>query len=316
MYTIVVTPRSFGAVSARPLELLQEKGFTIIHNPLARPLKQYELLELTKDADALITGLDEVSATVIGNSPKLRVISKYGVGTDNIDLAAAREKGIVVTTTPGANTEAVADLTVGLMLCVARRITEADRSVKKGEWKKILGVSLYGKTAGILGTGQIGRAVARRLRKGFNSEILLYDRYPDHNFARSLDAAYVSLDEIFSRCHFISVNLPLVAETAALIDAEAFRRMRADAILVNTSRGGIVDENALVNALRSKTIRGAALDVFAEEPLARSELFYLPNLVLTPHIGAYTEEALLIMGVTASQNVIDVLEGRLPATVV
>ncbi|MGI9860566.1 phosphoglycerate dehydrogenase [Moorella naiadis] len=314
-YKVVVTPRSFGATSTRPLDMLREKGYEVVLNLKGRPLKQEELLELAADADGLLVGIDEVSRQVIEGSPGLKVISKYGVGVDNIDLQAARERGIIVTNTPGVNTEAVADLAVALMLCAARQVAAADHSIKKGEWKKFMGVSLFKKTVGVLGTGQIGRAVVRRL-KGFEAELLLYDIARDENFAAAVGGRYADLAEVLQEADFVSVHLPLLPATRNLIGEAGLRLMKAGAIIVNTARGGIIDEDALVKALREKWIRGAALDTFSVEPLANEELRKLPNVVLTPHIGAYTEEAVLMMGMQAAGNLIDALDGRRPESVV
>ncbi|OIQ11084.1 phosphoglycerate dehydrogenase [Neomoorella thermoacetica] len=314
-YKVVVTPRSFGATSTRPLEMLREKGYEVVLNLQGRPLKQEELLELAANADGLLVGIDEVSRQVIEGSPGLKAISKYGVGVDNIDLQAARERGIIVTNTPGVNTEAVADLAVALMLCTARQVAAADYSIRKGEWKKFMGVSLFKKTVGILGTGQIGRAVARRL-KGFEADLLLYDIARDEEFAAAVGGRYAALAEVLQEADFVTVHLPLLPTTRNLIGKAELRLMKASAIIVNTARGGIIEETALVKALREKWIRGAALDTFSVEPLANEELRKLPNVVLTPHIGAYTEEAVLMMGMQAARNLIDALEGRRPESVV
>lgn len=315
-FKVVVTPRSFGATSTRPLEILEESGCEVIRNLSGRPLSESELMRLVSSADALLVGIDEVTGAVINSSSRLKIISKYGVGIDNIDLVTAAKKRILVSNTPGVNIDAVADLTVGLMLSVARQISQADCSVKRGEWKKFMGVSLYGKTVGILGAGQVGRAVARRLKGGFAVELLLYDKYESLAFAKEVEARYVRLEEILRIADFISINLPLMTETKGLIGEEELYMMKRETILVNTSRGGIVEERSLVKALQEKRLRGAALDVFTEEPPKNQDLFSLPNLLLTPHIGAYTEEAVTMMGLKAAENVIAALEGRQPENLV
>jgi len=312
---VVITPRSFAATSPLPLKVLEERGYTIVRNPLDRPLNADELLELVRDADALIVGIDKVTRQVIENAPRLKVISKYGVGVDNIDLEAAAEKGITVTNTPEVNTEAVADLAVGLMLAAARQIPQADASMRQGQWKKFMGMALFGKTVGILGTGRIGRAVARRLR-GFNTKLLLYDVRPDLSFAAEVHGEYVELARVLREADYVSVHLPLLPETRNLIREQELKLMKPNAVLINTSRGGIVEEKALVRALRERWIRAAALDVFAEEPPRDRDLLNLESAVFTPHIGAYTEEAVLLMGLEAAENVISVLEGKRPKNVV
>lgn len=314
-YKVVVTPRSFGATSTQPLEVLQQKGYEVVRNTLGRPLKAGELIELAAGADALLVGIDEVSGEVIRSLPGLKVISKYGVGVDNIDLESAAKCGVPVTNTPEVNTQAVADLTLGLILSVARQLTTADYSVKNGEWKRFMGTSLYGKTVGILGTGKIGRAVAQRLQ-GFNTEILLYDVAQDSGFAAQVNGKYAELAEIYKQADYICIHLPLLPSTKGLIGETELQLMKSNAIIINTARGGIIDEEALVKALRQKWIRGAALDAFSIEPPQDKELLELDNIVLTPHIGAYTDEAVLNMGLVAAHNMIDVLEGKQPETVV
>lgn len=314
-FKVVITPRSFASTSPLPLKMLEDKGYTIVRNPFDRPLKETELIELVRDADALIVGIDRVTRKVISSAPRLNIISKYGVGIDNIDLEAAAERGIIVTNTPDVNTEAVADLTVGLMISAARHIPQADASMRRGQWRKFTGTALFGKTVGLLGTGRIGRAVARRLQ-GFNIILLLYDVVPDHAFAAEVGGEYVDLATVLKTADYVSIHLPLLPETANLIGEKELRLMKSNAILINTSRGGILDEKALICALRERRIRAAALDVFSHEPLEDEELLSLQNAVLTPHIGAYTEEAILLMGLEAAQNVISVLEGMTPKNIV
>lgn len=311
-YRVVVTPRSFGEVSSEPVALLQDRGYDLVFNTYRRPLTEEELKEMVRQADALLVGLDPVTAGVIEAAPRLKVISKYGVGTDNIDLECASRRGIIVTSTPDANTEAVADLTFGLMLCAARQIIAADRSVRAGEWQRFIGYEVWGKTIGVVGTGRIGKAVARRAQ-GFGMSILLYDIHPDAQFATLVGGEYVALEELLSRADFISVNVALNAGTRHLIGARELSLVRPWAIIVNTARGGVVDEGALLEALKARRLGGAALDVYASEPpAASSELFRLDNVVLTPHIGSYTREAITRMGVMASLNLIQALEGCLP----
>lgn len=312
---VMITPRSFGVISDKPLEILRNKGYELIRNNTGRPLKAEEIIEMAADVDALLVGIDQVTAEVINKLPRLKVISKYGEGVDNIDLEAAAKRGIPVTNTPGVNTEAVADLAVGLMLCAARQIAAAHEATQEGLWKRFTGTSLYRKTVAVLGTGKIGRAVARRL-KGFDVKFLFYDIAPDPDFAGEMGGKYAELEEIWQQADYISLNLPLLPSTRNLIGEEQLKSMKPNAILVNTARGGIIDEEALVKALQEGWIRGAALDAFSSEPLDNDELRTAPNLVLTPHIGAYTEEAITAMGMEAANNVIAVLEGRSPSNIV
>ncbi|MFW5985776.1 MAG: phosphoglycerate dehydrogenase [Halanaerobiales bacterium] len=308
---VLVTPRSFASTSKKPREILEEKGYEIIYNNKGRPIKKKEMLEMVTEIDGIIIGIDPFDADIIGRAQKLKVISKYGVGVDNIDLSAAEKKGITVCNTPGANTDAVADLAFGLMLALARRIPEADRETKAGNWKKIVGNSVYGKTLGVIGLGKIGRSLVKRAQ-GFEMDILAHDICRDNPFARKHDIKYVDMDRLLKESDYISIHTPLNKETRNMIAAEELYKMKDSAFLINTSRGGIVDEEDLYQALSSENLKGAALDAFVCEPPDNSPLRNLDNVIMTSHNGSYTEEAIASMGIKAAQNLIDVLEGRKP----
>jgi len=308
---ILVTPRSFVSASDKPMKLLTEKGYEIQSNDTGRPYKKEEMLNLVSDIDGIIIGIDELSAEIIEKANKLKVISKYGTGLDNIDINMATKKKITVTNTPAANVDAVADLTFGFILSLARRIPEADRKTKNGEWEKIIGKSVWEKTLGIIGLGKIGRQIVRRAQ-GFKMNILVYDIVKDEKFAQNYDIKYVNLKEILHKSDYITIHIPLNDATRHMIDHKELELVKEDAFLINTSRGGIINEEALYNALKDKKLRGAALDVYVNEPPGKSLLMELDNIIMTPHIGAYTEEAIENMGIQAAQNLIDVLEGREP----
>jgi D-3-phosphoglycerate dehydrogenase len=259
----------------------------------------------------MIIGIDELSAEIIEKADKLKVISKYGTGLDNIDLPMATKKKIIVTNTPQANVDAVADLVFGLILSLARRIPEADQKTKNGKWEKIIGKSVWKKTLGIIGLGKIGKQVVKRAR-GFQMNILGFDLIKDKKFASRYGIKYVSLEKLLQKSDYITIHLPLNDATHHLIDDKELGKIKKDAFLINTSRGGIVDEQALYKALRNNQLKGAALDVYSNEPPVESPLKELDNVIMTPHIGAYTEEAIENMGMQAAQNLIDVLEGRKP----
>lgn len=310
-WKVLVTPRTFGKADPEPVRLLEEAGCEVIRNPLDRPLTEDELASLIADVDGAIVGLDPVTTNVIQQAQKLKVISKYGVGINNIDLKTAKKKGITVTYTPGANSAAVAELALGLMLNVARQISTSDRKLRNGEWGRYSGIELGGKTIGIIGTGRIGRELVDRV-KGF-MKIICFDLYPDQAWAKEIGAQYLSLEEVLAQADFISLHLPLTAETHHLIGKNEFALMKPDAIIINTARGGVIDEEALYHALANKTVAGAGLDVFEIEPLPDdSPLRKLDNAVLTSHIGAHTKEAQNKMGCTAAQNLIRVLKGEEP----
>ena len=308
---ILITPRSFASISDKPINMLTEKGYEIKRNNTGRPYKKEEMLKLIRDVDGIIIGIDELSAEIIEKANALKVISKYGTGLDNIDINMATNKKIVVTNTPTANVDAVADLTFGFMLSLARRIPEADRKTKSGKWEKITGKSVWEKTLGIIGLGKIGRQVVKRAQ-GFKMNILVYDLVKDEKFAQIYNIKYVNLEELLQKSDYITIHIPLNDATRGMISYEELEKIKESAFLINTSRGGIVDEEALYNALRNNKLRGAALDVYNNEPPRKSPLKELDNVILTPHIAAYTEEAIENMSIQAAQNLIDVLEGRKP----
>lgn len=308
---ILITPRSFASISDKPIKMLTEKGYEIQRNNTGRPYEKEEMLKLIRDVDGIIIGIDELSAEIIEEANKLKVISKYGIGVDNIDINMATNKKIIVTNTPTANVDAVADLAFGLILSLARRIPEADKKTKSGEWEKIIGKSVWEKTIGIIGLGKIGKQVVKRAQ-GFKMNILVYDLVKDEKFAQSYNIKYVNLEELLQKSDYITIHIPLNDATRGMINYEELEKIKESAFLINTSRGGIVDEEDLYNALRNNKLRGAALDVYNNEPPRKSPLKELDNVIMTPHIGAYTEEAIENMSIQAAQNLIDVLEGREP----
>jgi D-3-phosphoglycerate dehydrogenase len=308
---ILITPRSFASISDKAIKMLTERGYEIQRNNTDRPYQKEEMLNLIKDIDGIIIGIDELSAEIIEKANKLKVISKYGTGLDNIDINMATNKKIIVTNTPTANVDAVADLAFGLILTLARRIPEADQKTKSGKWEKIIGKSVWKKTLGVIGLGKIGKQVVKRAR-GFKMNILGFDLIKDKKFAQRYGIKYISLEKLLQKSDYITIHLPLNDATYHLISYKELEKIKKDAFLINTSRGGIVDEQALYQALRNNQLKGAALDVYHNEPPVESPLKELDNVIMTPHIGAYTEEAIENMGMQAAQNLIDVLEGRKP----
>ena len=308
---ILITPRSFASTSKSPLEMLRKKGYEIIKNRTGKPLNNREMSAQIKDVDGIIIGIDDLNAEIIKQAHNLKVISKYGVGVDNIDIKAATTQGIVVTNTPKANIDAVADLTFALMLAIARRIPEADRETKAGNWKKFIGTSVWKKKLGIIGLGKIGRQVVKRAQ-GFEMEILGYDIIQDEEFARKFSIRYVDLETLLKKSDYITIHIPLNNATKGMIGYKELEIINEDAFLINTSRGGIIDEKALYDALKNNKLKGAALDAYEKEPPENSPLMELENVIMTSHNGAYTEEAIANMGIQAVRNLIDVLEGRKP----
>jgi D-3-phosphoglycerate dehydrogenase len=305
---ILVTPTSFNKSSA-VMDRLRAFAGEIVFNETGKPLSGRLLMELVKDCDGYIAGLDYITAEVIESGKKLKVISRYGVGYDRVDLDAAAKKNIVVTNTPGSNSNAVADLTMGLILSVARTIPHLDRTVRNGEWVSSKGVEIYQKTIGIIGLGAIGKAVAKRAG-GFDMNILAYDPYMDTDYAERHHIKPVAFEELIQKSNIITLHLPLNEETRHIIDEETIARMQKGTIIVNTSRGGIVDEDAVCAALRSGKLGGLGLDVFEEEPPDVSKFLSFSNVVLTPHKGSHTVEATDNMMRRAVDNLIKVLSGE------
>lgn len=308
---ILITPRSFGKTSNAPFEILERYGYEIIKNSSGKQYTEEELLNIVEDIDGMIVGLDTISAKVLHRAKNLKVITKYGVGLDNIDLETAKKLGIKVTYTPGANNESVADHAFALMLSLSRNIIKLDKIVRDKGWEKIIGCEIYGKTIGIVGTGAIGRGVAKRA-KGFDMEVLAYDIYPDHDFAAKNGIKYVDKRTLLEKSDFITLHVPLTDEMYHFIDEEELNLMKNTAYIINTARGGIVNEEALYRALKDGRIAGAALDVFEIEPPVSNKLLELDNVILSPHCGASTIDATNRMGMMAVEGLISVLEGIEP----
>lgn len=305
-YRVLVTARSFGTVDDLAVKLLEKndceiKKLDAKDGPIPEQLRKELPL-----ADAVIAGLEDYDSELIHTAKNLKVISRYGVGYDKVDLKAASDQHIAVTVTPGANGDSVADLAMSLMLNCARNIVVMDNSIKDGNQMRPSGVEMWGKTLGIVGAGRIGKGVAKRCT-GFNMRILCYDQYEDKAFQEECKAEYVDLDTLIRESDFITIHSPLTPQTRNMFGTEQFKAMKKDAILVNTARGGIVDEDALYEALKNGEIRGAALDATVSEPPYDSPLCTLPNCILTPHAGAATKEAVSKMGLMAAQNAVDVL---------
>ena len=287
-------------------------------NPEDAPLDPARTAEACREVEGLVNSGGSVTESVLEQAPRLRVIANVGVGYDRIDVAACTRRRILVTNTPGVVTEATADLAFGLLMAVARRLAECDRYVREGHWRYwkwgyMWGTDLYGKTLGLWGFGRIGQAVARRGR-GFSMRILYYDAYarltPERE--RELGVQFVDPETLLREADFLSLHVPLTPETTHLIGAHELALMKPTAILINAARGQAVDEAALVEALQSKRIAGAGLDVFEQEPKVHPGLLALSNVFLTPHVGTATSETRLAMAMLATDNLLAALEGRRP----
>lgn len=298
--------------------LLVEAGLDYWHNEADAPLSLPEMQARAAEAEAIICLLtDRIDAQVMDAAPRLKIIANVAVGYDNVDVAAATERGIIVTNTPDVLTECTADLTFALLLAIARRIVEADaymRAEKFEGWELFqphLGLDVYGKTLGIVGLGRIGTAVARRAALGFNMNVL-YSSSPKPKVEQELGAQHVSFPDLLRQSDFVSIHTPLTPQTRHLFTLNEFRQMKETAVLINTSRGPIVKEADLVQALEQGLIAGAGLDVYEAEPKAHPGLARLPQVVMVPHIGSATTETRRRMAVMAAQNVVKVLGGERP----
>ncbi|WP_457752396.1 hydroxyacid dehydrogenase [Thermococcus sp.] len=293
----------------KAIEVLKNAGFEVLYDEYP---DEERLVELVKDVEAIIVrSKPKVTRKVIEAAPKLKVIGRAGVGLDNIDLEAAKERGIKVVNSPGASSRSVAELVLALMFNVARKVAFADRKMREGVWakKQCMGIELEGKTLGIVGFGRIGYQIAK-IAKALGMNILLYDPYPNEERAKEVGGKFVDLETLLRESDVVTLHVPLIDATYHLINEERLKIMKPTAILINAARGAVVDTNALVKALREGWIAGAGLDVFEEEPLPKEHpLTKLDNVVLTPHIGASTVEAQMRAGVQVAEQIVEILKG-------
>lgn len=313
---IVVTRRWPEQVEAKLVE-----HFDAEFNHDDAPLSEAELRDAFARADAVMpTVTDAINAAVLGAEPlRARLIGNFGVGFNHVDLEAARARGLVVTNTPEVLTDATADLAMALLLAVARRIGEGERHVRDGRWTgwrptHMMGTQVSGKTLGLIGLGRIGRAVAQRAHHGFGMRVLFFDPFPPPaDVVESLGAQpCATLEDVLRESDFVSLHCPATAENRHLMNAERLACMRSGAFLVNTARGDVVDESALVEALASGRIAGAGLDVFEHEPRVSAGLLEAENVVLLPHLGSATVETRVAMGLRVLDNALAFFEGREP----
>jgi len=306
---VLVTPRSFATTSEEPMRVLDSSGCEVLRLERHRSGQVTEEMMITalRNIDGIIVGVEPLSAAVIECAIALRVISKYGVGMDNIGVEAARARGIALGWTPEANSNAVAELTLGLIFALARHIPRAANVVRAGEFPRMTGIELRGRTLGLIGLGRIGRRVAHGAA-GLGMRVIAYDPYlarPPED-----DVELVGLQDLCAKADFVSLHLPLTTETAGMIGAETLSWMKPGALLINTTRGGVVDEDALYQTLKAGHLGGAAIDCFAHEPPISSPLLELENVIGTPHMGSHTDEAIARMGLMAAENVVAGLRGE------
>lgn len=306
---VIVTSRSFGSISQEPMDILTAAGCEVLK--MGDPFDMEAFSKEIVDADALIIGAHDFSVELMAQCKNLAIVCKHGAGLDNLHLPESKELGIPVCNVPATNANAVADLALGLMLASARHIALGDRRVRQGHWNTLTGKDVYGKTLGLLGFGAIARNVAKRAA-GFSMDVVVYDP-----FVKEIPADFPhvklcsDLMDVVANCDFLSAHLPLNDQTRDMIDAPQLAAMRPGSYVINTSRGGIVNEDALYQALASGHLSGAAADVTTQEPMTPEHpLLSLDNFVITPHIGMYSREAIGAVSLICAQNVANAFSGQ------
>ncbi len=293
------------------LQQLRDAGCAIHSHYWHDKRDEVEMLRLVPGMDAAIVSVDPFTSRVLAAADRLKVISRTGIGYDSVDVPAATQRGILVTTTPGANETAVADYTFALLMALSRRVLENDRNVRQGKWTRVAGNDPTEKTIGIVGLGTIGKRVARRAR-GFDMRVLAFDVYRDEAYAAANQITFVPLEDLLAQADYVTLHTPLLPSTRNLIDGERLAVMKPTAYIVNTSRGGVIDETALYKALKNGKLAGAALDVFEHEPPWGNSLLELPNALVSPHVAGNSAEAQQKVIAIACDNALRVLQGLPP----
>jgi len=307
---IQVTTHPFGLCGSRPRNLLNNSPFEVRYNPYRRRLKPSEVAPLVREAHGILAGTEPYTREILEEAHNLRVISRVGAGLDNIDVATCRQRGIVVTFTPLAPSDAVAELTVANIVSLLRHVHRSDHSVREQAWNRFLGMLVREVKIGILGVGRIGKRVVKLL-EAFQPQLYGCDIEPDLDFGRKYGITWLSREELFATCDLVSVHVPLREDTRYLVGAAELRAMKPGGYLVNTARGKIVDESALVEALSDKHLGGAAIDVFEHEPY-EGPLAAFDNVILTAHIGGSAHESRYLMELGAAEDCLRVLSGLAP----
>ena len=308
MNKILTSPSSFGQISDQPFNILRESGFEIINNPFGRKLTEEEVIELAKGCVGIVAGVEPLTKKVMDALPKLKCISRVGVGMDNVDLDYAKQKGIMVVNTPDGPTRGVAELTLGMTMSLLRKIPQADAALKNRQWKKQIGNLIFEKQIGIIGLGRIGKTVAGLFR-GIGNPVIGFDLYPDEKWAAENHVNLNSFENVLKMADIITLHIPGNKDKTPVIGSKELSMMKKGAFIINISRGGVVDEDALYSALKDGHLAGAAIDVFIKEPY-NGPLCDLDNVVLTPHLGSYASEGKLQMEIDAVLNLINTLKKK------
>jgi len=312
---ILITARSV-ANSPAALDLMRQAGHEVIIETTPSPIDPQWLADKARDVDALVFAMEPIQASLLDNATRLKLIARPGVGYDTVDLACATRNGIIVTVAAGTNDQTVADFTFALMLEAMRGASISAADVKKGGWERFTGADLWRKKIAIVGLGRIGKGVVRRA-KGFEMEVMVVARTPDLEFGQQHGIRFVSFDEALAQADILSLHAPLTPQTENLIDAAALAKMKRGAYLINTSRGGLVDEHALADAVRRGHLAGAAVDVLREQGAgSRSHLIGVPGIIVTPHIATFTRESTERVAMSVARSVLAVLDGKRPEHVV
>lgn len=309
MAKALITTVPFGDKNRLPLELLESVGIEYLINPLGRKLKEEELAEMVADFDVIIAGTEPITDRVMSRAGSLKLISRVGIGLDSVDLMSAEKRGIKVSYTPDAPAPAVAELTIGLMLTLLRSVHVANLQMHNGQWQRHFGRRLPEITVGIIGAGRIGGRVLRRIAGFGTPRVLVNDISPDQKVAPELKLEWVGKDEIYRQADLISLHVPLTAHTKNMIRREHLLQMKQDALLINTSRGGVINEHDLAEVMRSGHLGGAAIDVFGHEPYS-GDLAGIERCVLTAHMGSMSVDCRTRMEIEATEEAVRFLTGK------
>jgi D-3-phosphoglycerate dehydrogenase len=306
---VLITTSPFGESDRSALRLLEQENIEFTRNPFGRRLKEEEIADLIGPYEVVIAGTEPITAAVLDRAPGLKLLAHTGIGLDNIDLRAARARGIAVTYTPSAPSPAVGELVIGQMIALLRKTAYADRRLREGQWNRFIGRRLANVTVGVIGAGRVGRLVLQHLEGFKPRRVLVNDLITDEEFSKKAGFVWAEKETIFREADVITLHVPLTPQTRHLIDAKVLEMMKPDAILINTSRGEIVDESALAAALRARPKFSAAIDVFNEEPYS-GELTRLENCLLSCHMGSCTEDCRLQMEMEAAMEVVRYFRGE------
>ena len=310
--TVLVTATNYSALCAEGKALLEAAGCRVIENERGRPLTNEEIRPLAPELDAVVAGVDTWDESVFEIAPRLKAIARFGVGVDNIDVAAANRHGIVVTNCRNANSNSVAEQTMALILSAVRRIPELQASTKLGKWERAIFTDLRDMTLGLIGFGSIGASVAKKA-KAFEMRVIAYDPFPNAALAAEMGVELLPLDAVLSISDVLSLHLPSTPETRHFINKESLKKVKPGAILVNTARGALIDESALLDALRTGRLGGAAVDVYEQEPVdPKSPLFEASRFIGTPHVAAESFRVYSECGLMTARAILDVFDGKTP----